>query len=82
MSPERMDSRASTPFYVIFGMEVSLPVRAQGLMCLDAPVVWAGVGVALAVARPDLLNGRSINPRLTFLKVTSDSVLPSVEPES
>jgi hypothetical protein len=77
-----MDSRASTPFYVIFGMEVSLPVRARGLLCLYAPVLGAEVGVAFAVAGPDLLNGRSITPRHTFLKVTSDAELPSVEPES
>jgi hypothetical protein len=42
-------------------------------------VAGDGVGVALVVAGPDLVNGRSIIPRLTFLKVTSEAVLPSVE---
>jgi hypothetical protein len=74
-----MDSRASTPFYMMLGMEVSLPVRAPGLLCF---LVGTGVGVALAVAGSDLLNGRSIIARLTFLKVISDDVLPFVEPTS
>lgn len=82
LRPERTDSRALTPFYVIFEMEVSLHVRARELLRLDAPAVGAGVGGALAVAGPRTLNGSSTTHRLAFLKVTSDAVLPSVGPVS
>jgi hypothetical protein len=54
-----MDSRASTPFHVMFGMEVSLLVRARGPLCPNALMVEAGVGAALAVAGPFVLNGSS-----------------------
>ena len=82
LRPERTDSRALTPFYVIFEMEVSLHVRARELLRLDAPAVGAGVGGALAVAGPRTLNGSSTTHRLASLKVTSDAVLPSVGPVS
>jgi hypothetical protein len=82
LHPERVDSRALTPFCVIFEMEVSLPVHVRGHLCLDALVVEAGVGVALVVAGPNPLNGSSTTHLLASMKVTSDAVLPSVEPVS
>ena len=82
LRPERTNSRALTPFYAIFEMEVSLHVRAWRLLCLDAPAVGAGVWGGLVVARPRTLNGSSTTHRLASLKVTSDAVLPSVGPVS
>jgi hypothetical protein len=50
---------------------------------IDVVVVEARVvGGALVVAGPNPLNGSNITHRLTSLKVTSDAVLPSVEPVS
>ena len=80
LRPERTDSRALTPFYEIFEMEVSLHVRARELLRLDAPAVVAGVGGALVVAGPRTLTGSSTTHRITSLKVTSDAVMPSVQP--
>jgi hypothetical protein len=49
LRPERMDSHASTPYYVVVGMEVSLLVPDRAPQCRDALVVAAGVGADPAV---------------------------------
>jgi hypothetical protein len=76
LRPERMDSRALTPFYVFFGMEVSLLVRARGPMCLAALVVGAGVWGLSSSSGPAHSRGEAT---ATSPKMTSDAVLPSVE---